>query len=133
MEPTLMTGDRIIVSKFSYWLNEPQRGDVIVFKYPRDPSRAFVKRVVATEGETIALEENQLIINGQPVPENYLPADLTFPDFGPVTIPDDHLFVLGDNRNNSDDSRVWGFLDEDLIIGKAVAVYWPVSRIRLID
>ena len=133
MEPTLLTGDRIIVSKFSYHFREPERGDVIVFKYPRDPKRAFVKRVVGLGGETVAVSGGQLYINGVLVPEEYVPEGMTYPDFGPVRVPEGKLFMLGDNRANSDDSRVWGFLDEDLIIGKAVAVYWPVSRIGGVD
>jgi signal peptidase I len=133
MEPTLLTGDRIIVSKFSYYFSEPERGDVVVFKYPRDPKRVFVKRVVALGGETVAIKDGQLYIDGVLVPEEYIPARVSYPDFGPVRVPEGKLFMLGDNRANSDDSRVWGFLDEDLLIGKAVAVYWPVSRIGSVD
>ncbi|MGQ9497290.1 MAG: signal peptidase I [Desulfotomaculales bacterium] len=132
MEPTLLTGDRIIVSKLSYRLGVPGRGDIIVFKYPRDPSRVFVKRVIGLPGETVALRESKLYVNGRQIPEPYLPEGLRFADFGPVRVPAGHLFMLGDNRNSSDDSRVWGFLDKRLIIGKAVAIYWPPDRIRVI-
>jgi len=132
MEPTLLTGDRIIVSKLSHRIGTPGRGDIIVFKYPRDPDRVFVKRVIGLPGETVALRESKLYINGRHIPEPYLPEGLRFPDFGPVRVPAGHLFMLGDNRNSSDDSRVWGFLDERLIIGKAVAIYWPPHRIRVI-
>jgi signal peptidase I len=129
MKPTLLVNDRIVVAKFSYYFSEPQRGEMIVFKYPRDPKRAFVKRLVALEGETVALQDSVLYINGEPVPEPYLPEGLDFADFGPVQVPEGHLFMLGDNRNNSDDSRVWGFLQDDLLIGKLVAIYWPIDRI----
>jgi signal peptidase I len=129
MEPTLLVNDRIVVAKFSYYFSEPQRGDIIVFKYPRDPKRAFVKRLIALEGETVALQDSTLYINGEPVPEPYLPEGLEFADFGPVQVPEGHLLMLGDNRNNSDDSRVWGFLQDDLLIGKLVAIYWPIDRI----
>lgn len=132
MEPTLQIGDRIIVSKISYHFYEPERGDIVVFKYPLDPKRDFVKRLVGKSGETVAIRNSKLYINGQQVPENYLPAGLKFNDFGPVKVPDGHYLMLGDNRNNSDDSRVWGPLPGDLVVGKAVLVYWPLNRIELI-
>ncbi|MEW5761755.1 MAG: signal peptidase I [Bacillota bacterium] len=132
MEPTLFEGDRIIVSKLAYRFGTPQRGDVIVFKYPRDPSRVFVKRVIGLPGETVALRNSHLYVDGREVSEPYLPPGLRFPDFGPVRVPTGCLFMLGDNRNSSDDSRVWGFLDRDLVIGKAVAIYWPLDRLRII-
>jgi signal peptidase I len=133
MEPTLLTGDRIIVSKFTYHFREPERGDVIVFRYPRDPDRAFVKRLVALGGETVAIRDDRLYIDGVQVVEGYLPENGSYSDFGPAKVPVGSFFMLGDNRANSDDSRVWGFLDEELLIGKAVAVYWPVGRIGGID
>lgn len=132
MEPTLKEGDRIIVSKLNYHFQDPARGDVVVFKYPRDQKRNFVKRLIATGGETVALKSSRLYINGQAVPEDYLPAGLRFNDYGPREVPQDNYLMLGDNRNNSDDSRVWGFLPRDLMIGKAVLIYWPLDRIRII-
>lgn len=133
MEPTLLPGDRIIVSKFLYHFREPQRGDVIVFRYPRDPKRDFVKRVIGLGGETVALRNGKLYVDGRQVPETYLPPGLRFADFGPVRVPPGQLFVLGDNRNSSDDSRVWGFLPRDMVVGKAVLIYWPLDRIRVIS
>ncbi|MCL0062707.1 signal peptidase I [Peptococcaceae bacterium] len=133
MEPTLMVNDRIIVSKISYYFEEPERGDVVVFKYPKDTSRNFVKRLIAKPGETVELKNSKLYINGKFLPESYLPADLIYPDYGPVTVPEDHYFMLGDNRNSSEDSRFWGFMHKDLIIGKAVIIYWPPNRIGLIE
>lgn len=133
MEPTLLTGDRIIVSKFAYYFREPERGDVIVFKYPGDPKRAFVKRVVALGGETVAIRDSRLYIDGVAVVEEYLPAGVSYHDFGPLRVPEGNLFMLGDNRANSDDSRVWGYLDEDLVIGKALAIYWPVVRLGAVN
>jgi signal peptidase I len=132
MEPTLLTGDRIIVSKFSYYFREPERGDVIVFKYPLDPKRAFVKRVAALGGETVAVRDGRLYVDGVPVVEEYLSPGVSYRDFGPLRVPEGSLFMLGDNRANSDDSRVWGDLDEDLVIGKAVAIYWPVTRLSAV-
>ncbi|CCO08474.1 signal peptidase I [Desulforamulus hydrothermalis] len=132
MEPTLLIGDRIIVSKITYHLREPQPGDIVVFKFPLDPSRNFVKRLIARGGDTVEIKDSVLYINGKPVPEPYLPKDLTFQDFGPQTVPPGHYFMMGDNRNNSDDSRVWGFLARDLIVGKAEVIYWPLNRISLV-
>lgn len=132
MEPTLQINDRIIVSKLNYRFTSPVRGDVMVFKFPLDPDRDFVKRVVATGGETIAFRDSQLLIDGEPVPENYLPGDLRFPDFGPVTVPAGSYFMLGDNRNNSDDSRRWGPLPGEYVIGKALTIYWPLDRLSLL-
>lgn len=132
MEPNLQIGDRIIVSKLSYRFSEPQRGDVIVFKFPLDPSRDFVKRAVALGGETVAISDSKLYIDGQPVPEEYLPPDLRFGDFGPREIPQEHYLMLGDNRNSSDDSRMWGPLPEEYIVGKAVVIYWPINRMSFL-
>ncbi|RYD02744.1 hypothetical protein N752_23475 [Desulforamulus aquiferis] len=131
MEPNLMVGDRIIVSKVTYLVTDPSPGDIVVFKFPLDPSRNFVKRLIAQGGDTVEIKDSVLYVNDQPVSEDYLPKGLTFQDFGPQAVPQDHYFMLGDNRNNSDDSRVWGFLDEELIVGKAEVIYWPLDRIGL--
>lgn len=131
MEPTLMINDRIIVSKVTYHLRDPQPGDIVVFKFPLDPSRNFVKRLIAKGGDTIEIKDSVLYINNKPVREDYLPAGLKFQDFGPKTVPQGQYFMMGDNRNNSDDSRVWGFLNKDLIVGKAEVIYWPLNRIGL--
>jgi signal peptidase I len=131
MEPTLKEHDRIIVSKLNYHVQDPKRGDIIVFKYPVDPRRNFVKRLIATGGETVQVKNSQIYINGEPVAEDYLPRNLRFNNYGPVTVPEGQYFMMGDNRNNSDDSRVWGFLPKDLIVGKALVIYWPLPRIHL--
>lgn len=131
MEPTLKEHDRIIVSKLNYRFQEPKRGDIVVFKYPKDPKRNFVKRLIAVGGETVAIKNSRLYINGQPVPEDYLPPGLRFADYGPKEVPRGSYFMLGDNRNNSDDSRVWGLLPENLIVGKAIVLYWPPERIGI--
>ena len=132
METTLMTNDRIIVNKFIYKINEPERGDIIVFQYPLDPERDFVKRVIALEGETIEVRDNYVYINGKRLEEPYIQDTMVF-NFGPVRVPKDHLFVMGDNRNNSDDSRVWGALHTKYLVGKTVFKYWPPNRIGGID
>ncbi|MFA7468660.1 MAG: signal peptidase I [Desulfotomaculaceae bacterium] len=133
MYPTLQISDRIMVNKLSYHLGDPGRGDVIVFKYPMDPSRDFVKRLIAVGGETIEVRDNVIYINGNAVSEEYLPPDLIMNgDFGPVEVPPGTYFMMGDNRNSSEDSRSWGMLPEENIIGKAVVIYWPVNRIGLL-
>ncbi|MEA4900182.1 signal peptidase I [Desulfitobacterium sp.] len=131
MEPGIVPGDRILVNRQSYRLGAPSRGDIVVFAYPRDPSRSFVKRIIAVEGETVELKDNQVFINGQLVDEPYLKAG-DYPPFGAETIPKDNVFVLGDNRRQSEDSREWGVLPHNYIIGKAVMIYYPLQRIKLL-
>ncbi len=132
MEPTLLVRDRIIVSKIAYRLGEPQRGDIVVFKYPRDPRKDYVKRLIGFAGEEVALKNNRLYINGKETPEKYLPEGLSYYDFGPVIVPNGCYLMLGDNRPNSEDSRVWGPLPKENIIGKAVLIYWPFTRAKLL-
>lgn len=132
MEPGIAPGDRILVNQFMYRYWAPSRGDIVVFAYPRDPNRTFVKRVIALEGETVELRDNQVFVNGQLVKEPYLkPGD--YPPFGPEAIPKDNIFVLGDNRRQSGDSREWGLLPRNYLIGKAWMVYYPLQRIKLLQ
>ncbi len=134
MEDTLLVGDFLLVSKFLYRFSDPKPGDIIVFKYPLDPSRDFIKRCVAVEGQTVEIRDKELLVDGRRMP---LPSwakhvdSRTYPvgtnardNFGPVTVPPGHVFAMGDNRDNSRDSRYWGFLDEKLIKGKAFILYW---------
>jgi signal peptidase I len=132
MVPTLYEGDRIIVSKLSYRFHPPQRGDIVVFRFPLDQKKTYVKRLIGLSGETVQLKDGRLYINGREVPEPYLPPNTYFPDFGPVKVPEGSFFMLGDNRMNSEDSRIWGFLDRQLIVGKAVFLYWPPNRVKII-
>ena len=131
MEPTLMVNDRIIVSKVNYHFTEPKRGDIVVFKYPKDTTRSFVKRLIGLPGDVVEIKDSMLYVNGQATPEEYLPLGLEYADFGPVQVPENNYFMLGDNRDNSEDSRYWGFLPQDLMVGKAVFIYWPVERLSL--
>lgn len=132
MEPTLAIGDKIIVNKLSSFFKDPERGEVIVFKYPVDTSQDFVKRVIALPGETIHIKDSKVYINGELLEEEYLPEGLTYGDFEPVTVPENAYFMLGDNRDNSQDSRVWGPVPRNLIIGEAIVVFWPIERISVI-
>jgi signal peptidase I len=137
MEPTLQIDDRILVSKFSYRLGRIARGDVIVFHYPLNPGKDFVKRVVALSGERVELRDGVVLINNQPITELY-PTALAAGDracttsYGPQIIPQGQLFVLGDNRCNSEDSRFFGFVPVGNVVGKALLVYWPPQRIGLV-
>lgn len=132
MEPTLKPGDRIIVNKLIYRYSQPKRGDIMVFKYPRDPQRDFIKRVVGLPGETIDIKDSIVYINNSVIPQPFLEPGLKFGSFGPVDIPDNSYFMMGDNRNNSEDSRVWGTLPSENIVGKAMFIYWPLSRIGIV-
>lgn len=137
MEPTLQIDDRILVSKFSYRLGRIARGDVIVFHYPLNPGKDFVKRVVALSGERVELKDGVVLINSQPITELY-PTALAAGDracttsYGPQIVPRGQLFVLGDNRCNSEDSRFFGFVPVGNVVGKALLVYWPPQRIGLV-
>jgi len=124
MEPTLQQDQRLIVSKLSYRLHEPQRGDIIVFHDPQDPSRNLIKRIIGLPGEILEIRNGQVFINEQQLTEPYL-TSISGRSEAPVPIPDGYFFVMGDNRNNSSDSRSWGVLSADQIVGKAAFTYWP--------
>ncbi len=134
MAYTMIEGDYIFVNKFIYHFREPHVNDVVIFEYPLNPSKDFIKRVAAVEGQTVEIIGKQLYVDGQHVafPENaaglsdkVIPGELGNRDFfGPKQVPAGHIFVLGDNRDNSQDSRQWGFLDKSLIKGKAVFIYF---------
>jgi signal peptidase I len=131
MEPTLIDRDRVIVNKLSYRLHPVNRGDLVVFdRPPNEPPTEIdelIKRVIALEGETIEGRDGVVYIDGQRLHEPYV-ADGNFGSFGPVTVPDGHVFVMGDNRTNSRDSRIFGPIDEDLIVGRAFVRVWPIGR-----
>lgn len=125
MKPTLHEGQYLIISKVVYRLHPPRRGDIIVFHHPRDSTRDLIKRVVGLPGEEVEVRNNQVLINGAPLEEPYVAhwgGRSAHHTLGP-----DEYFVLGDNRPNSDDSRSWGGLERDMIVGKAWVAYWPPS------
>lgn len=145
MIPTLLIGDHILVNKFLYGtkipftdtkileFRKPEKGDIIVFKYPEDPKKDFIKRVVATAGDTVEERNKIVYVNGNPRTEPYVQhSDMNIragsmdprDNFGPITIPPDKVFVMGDNRDQSYDSRYWGFVDRKNIRGKALLIYW---------
>lgn len=144
MLPTLLIGDHILVNKFLYGLRlpypidemivqwgQPEREDIVVFVFPRDPSKDFIKRVVAVEGDTVEIRHKQLFINGEKVEDphaTFADGDREIPgprdNFGPLVVPPQKLFVMGDNRDRSHDSRFWGLVDLDEVKGKAFMIYW---------
>jgi signal peptidase I len=129
MEPLLADGERIVVNKFVYRFRAIERGDVVVFWYPRDPSVSFIKRVVGLPGDTVEIRSGRLVVNGVGVPESYLPASYRDSDnFPPTEIGKGFFFVLGDHRRSSNDSRSWGEVPERYIYGRAVFRFWPFSK-----
>jgi signal peptidase I len=158
MESTLLIGDHLFVNKFLYGakvpftditlpaVRDPQRGDIVVFKYPEDPSRDFIKRLVAVPGDTVQIIDKVLHINGVAQTEDYVqltgsmrretyrdpnvypPGAGNRDNYGPVVVPENNYFMMGDNRDHSDDSRFWGFLERDLIKGKALFIYLSINK-----
>ncbi len=124
MEPNLHNGQYLVINKIVYRLHPPQRGDVIVFRFPRDPQRDFIKRVIGLPRESVEIRAGRVFINGTPLDEPYSPATSTY-SWGPKTLQEGEYFVLGDNRGNSSDSHNWGMLPRENIIGKAWLSYWP--------
>ena len=145
MLPTLLIGDHLLVNKFIYGIRvplsgkilvpivDPSKGDVVVFKFPKDKSIDYIKRVVGTPGDTIEIKKKKLFVNGIAVDDPHahvstpavLEADASPRDnFGPILVPENRIFVMGDNRDNSYDSRFWGFVDQKDILGKAFILYW---------
>lgn len=126
MLPTLTEGDFVFVNKLAYRLGEPQRGDVIVFRYPPDPENEppYIKRVIGLPGDHLSIDQGQVYVNGELLQEPYLNEAINWRD-GAWQVPEGALFVMGDNRNNSSDSRSWGTVPLENVIGRAVIIYWP--------
>jgi signal peptidase I len=132
MEPNLRTGERLLGNKFVYRFEHPSRGDIVIFKYPADPRKTFIKRIVGLPGDTVQIDSGKVFINGEQLREGYV-KNLAHGDFSPETIPSGYVFVLGDNRDESNDSRYWGDLPLDNIQAKAWFRYWPFSRVDVLD
>ncbi|MEE8121555.1 MAG: signal peptidase I [Anaerolineales bacterium] len=130
MEPSLHEGQFVVINRIAYRWNEAERGDIIVFRFPLNPSRRFIKRVVGLPGNTVTIRGGDVYIDGQVLDEPYLAATPRYD--GEWIIGPGEIFVLGDNRNNSSDSQNWGPLPIEEIIGKAVLVYWPPSEAGVI-
>lgn len=134
MEPTLWPGDRIVVEKISYYRHSPQAGDIVVFQPPPylqafgyTPDQAFIKRVIGRPGQTVQVHQGRVYVDQVPLTEPYIAESPNY-ELPPIKVPEHNLFVMGDNRNNSNDSHVWGFLPEESILGRAVFCYWPLRH-----
>ncbi len=130
MEPTLHSDEYLLVEKISYRLRAPRRGDVVVFKYPRDESENYIKRVIAVPGETVEIVSGKVYVNGQALVEPYL-LQLPRESMPATRVTEGRLFVLGDNRLNSNDSRAFGMVDASEIVGRAWLRYWPLGQVTL--
>jgi signal peptidase I len=129
MQPNFYEGQFVLVNKLAYRLGEPQRGDVVVFHNPANPKEDYIKRIVGLPGDTIDFRDGIAYVNGLPLDEPYVNPPTRGAISGDLTVvPDDHLFVMGDNRPNSRDSRAFGVLEQDLVVGKAWVRVWPVSE-----
>jgi len=132
MMPTLTDQERIFINKFTYHygLGAIERGDMVVFKYPLDTSKSYIKRVVGIPGDLVKIDAGKVFVNGEPLAEPYVPEEYRdHVSWGPDTVPGDKYFVLGDHRSSSNDSRAWKFVDRKYIYGKAVFVYWPLDKL----
>jgi signal peptidase I len=134
MQPELIDQERIFVNKFIYHFEEIHRGDIVVFWYPKDPSKSFIKRVVGVPGDIVSIRAGHLYINSRLQEERYVPNGYLDSDSYPtVKVKEDQYYVLGDHRNASNDSRSWGLVPRKYIYGKAVFRYWPVDKVGFLD
>jgi signal peptidase I len=140
MRPTLMEGDKLFVNKFIYRFKPIQRGDIIVFKYPGEPKKDFIKRLVAFGGETVELRDGKILVDGEVLEDAQTFGKFYYynhdPFGGPhekIRVPEDSYYVLGDNSANSTDSRFWGFVPKKNIIGKAIFRWWPLNRMGKLE
>jgi signal peptidase I len=153
MVPELLVNDRVMVSKASLWFGEPEPGEIVVFRNPSTPqaeesipervvravlealgirtdgAEDLIKRVVAVGGQTVEIHDNQVVVDGEPLVEDYLPEGVFMSDMAPKFIPEGQLWMMGDNRNESSDSRVFGPIDQETVVGEAVVRIWPLDRI----
>lgn len=133
MLPGLQDQERIFINKFVYRFESVARGDVVVFRYPRDPAKSYIKRVIGVPGDRILIERGRVYVNGRRLTESYVPRDFidgrSYPE---LVVPDHSYYVLGDHRSMSNDSREFGPVDESYIYGKAVFVYWPVEKLGVL-
>jgi signal peptidase I len=132
MEPNLYTGQRVLVCKAAYSFGDPHRGDVVVFRKPGEPERVLIKRIIGMPGDRLEIQDGQVYIGDEFLEEPYI-KEPTSADYSSIEIPMEHYFVMGDNRDYSSDSRSWGTLPRENIIGKAWLCYWPLSDWHLVS
>jgi signal peptidase I len=133
MAPTLQDQDRLVVNKFAYLsaVGEPKVGDIVMLYYPNDPAMSFVKRVIAAEGERVRIVNGKVYRNDTLVDDSFVPEQYrSHEDWGPTVVPEGYYFVMGDHRNNSSDSRRWGFVPKKYIIGRVQLRWWPMPEAR---
>ena len=131
MMPALTDQERIFINKFTYrfGIGDIERGDMVVFWYPNDPSKSYIKRVIGLPGDTVQIDNGVVLVNGKQLREDYLPEEYRdHQSYGPRPVPREQYFVLGDHRSSSNDSRAWGPVERKFIYGKAVFVYWPPEK-----
>jgi signal peptidase I len=131
MQPTLHQDQFILVNKLAYRLGSYQRGDIIVFHFPGDPREDYIKRVIGLPGDNIEIMNGQVIVNGLALEESYIAAPPNYTKS--YQVPEDGLFVLGDNRNQSSDSHSWGYVPTGNVVGKALIIYWPLEELRILN
>ena len=132
MAPTLADQDRLIVNKLAYRIGEPQVGDIVMLYYPLNPDKSFVKRVIAEEGDQVRIVDGRVYRNDVPIDDDFVPTEYrSHDDWGPQVVPEGYYFVMGDHRNNSSDSRHWGFVPKKYIIGKVQLRWWPLPHARV--
>ncbi len=139
MRPTLMEGDRILVNKFIYRFRQPQRGDIIVFRFPGDPHRPFIKRLAAIGDDEVEIRDGKVLVNGQPLDGSGIFQTNQYSNQGAygqehqvIHVPQGAFYVLGDNSASSHDSRFWGFVPRRLVLGRAICIFWPLTRWRVL-
>ena len=138
MYPSLVNHERLLVDKLSYFITDPQRGEIVVFRYPKDQSRDFIKRVIAVGGDTVEMRRGKVLVNGNVIEEGYTykndPKGPNQSDYRKSVVPKGHIFVLGDNRNNSEDSRFADvdFVPHKLVKGRAIFRFWPTNKIGVL-
>ena len=130
MEPTLQPGEFLLVNKLAYRLGEVSHGDVVIFHYPLNPNEDYIKRVIGLPGDEVTVQNGLVSVNGQSLNEPYIMAP---PHYNNTwMVPENQLFVLGDNRNSSSDSHNWGFVPYENLVGKALLVYWPLDQVKIL-